>query len=35
LENMPVAMTAEMVDTYMGSVLEAAQTGDLSLIKTL
>ena len=35
LENMPVAMTADMVDKYMGSVLEAAQVGDLSLIKTV
>ena len=35
LENMPVAMTADMVDEYMGSVLEAALVGDLSLIKTL
>jgi alcohol dehydrogenase class IV len=35
LENMPVAMTASMVDEYMGSVLEAARTGDLSGIKSL
>jgi alcohol dehydrogenase len=33
LENMPVPMTAEMVDDYMGSILEAAKTGDLALIK--
>jgi hypothetical protein len=32
LENMPVAMTAEMVDDYMGPVLEAARTGDLNVI---
>ncbi len=35
LENMPVALTASMVDEYMGSVLEAARDGDLSRIKTL
>ena len=33
LENMPVPMTAEMVDEYMGPILRAAKTGDLSLIK--
>lgn len=35
LENMPVAMTAEMVDEYMGLVLAAAKTGDLSVIKNV
>ena len=35
LENMPVAMTAEMVDEYMGPVLEAAQTGDLAAIRNV
>jgi alcohol dehydrogenase class IV len=35
LENMPVAMTAEMVDDYMGPVLEAAKTGDLSGIRNV
>jgi alcohol dehydrogenase class IV len=35
LENMPVPMTAEMVDDYMGSILEAAKTGDITLIKNL
>jgi len=35
LENMPVPMTVEMVDEYMGSILEAAKTGDLSLIKNV
>ena len=35
LENMPVALTAEMVDEYMGSVLQAAQSGDLELIKNV
>jgi len=33
LENMPVPMTAEMVDEYMGPILEAAKTGNLALIK--
>ncbi len=33
LENMPVPMTAEMVDEYMGPILQAASTGDLGLIK--
>lgn len=35
LDNMPVPLTAEMVDTYMGSVLEAARVGDLSLIRNV
>ena len=35
LENMPVPLTADMVDEYMGPVLEAARTGDLSLIKNV
>lgn len=35
LENMPVPLTAEMVDEYMGSVLQAAKVGDLSLIKNV
>jgi alcohol dehydrogenase len=33
LKNMPVPLTREMVDDYMGSILEAAKTGDFSLIK--
>ncbi|MBL7007202.1 MAG: iron-containing alcohol dehydrogenase [Spirochaetia bacterium] len=33
LQNMPVALTADEVDEYMGPILEAAKTGDLSLIK--
>jgi alcohol dehydrogenase len=33
LENMPVPLTAEMIDKYMRPVLVAAQTGDLALIK--
>ena len=32
LENMPVPLTAEMVDEYMGPILRAARDGDLSLI---
>jgi len=35
LENMPVKLTAETVDEYMGPVLQAAKTGDLSLIKNV
>lgn len=35
LENMPVPLTAEMVDEYMGPILRAARDGDLSLIKTV
>lgn len=35
LQNMPVPLTAEMVDEYMGPVLEAACDGDLSIIKNV
>jgi alcohol dehydrogenase class IV len=35
LQNMPVPLTAEMVDEYMGPVLEAARDGDLSVIKNV
>ncbi len=35
LENMPVPLTAELVDEYMGSILEAASSGDLETIKNL
>ncbi len=35
LENMPVPLTAEMVDVYLGSVLEAAREGDLSLVRNV
>ena len=35
LENMPVAMTADMVDDFMGPVLEAAKTGDLLGIRNV
>lgn len=35
LENMPVPLNAEMVDEYMGPILEAAKTGELSKIKNL
>lgn len=34
LENMPVPLTADMVDEYMGPVLESAKSGDLSVVKT-
>ena len=35
LKNMPVPLTAEMVDDYMGPILEAARTGDFKCIKNL
>jgi alcohol dehydrogenase len=35
LENMPVPLTAEMVDEYMGPILEAARDGDVSLVKNV
>ena len=35
LENMPVPLTADMVDEYMGPVLRAAKTGDLDIIKNV
>ena len=33
LENMPVPLTSELVDEYMGPILQAAKTGNLDLIK--
>jgi alcohol dehydrogenase class IV len=35
LENMPVALGTDMVDDYLGPVLEAAKTGDLDLIRNV
>jgi len=35
LQNMPVPLTAEMVDEYMKPVLEAARDGNLSIIKNV
>ena len=35
LENMPVPLTADMVDEYMGPILRAARDGDLSGIKNV
>jgi alcohol dehydrogenase len=35
LENMPVPLTSEMVDEYMGPVLEAARTGRLDIIRNV
>ena len=35
LANMPVPLSAQTVDAYMGPVLEAAKSGDFSLIKSL
>jgi len=35
LENMPVPLTAEMIDIYMAPVLNAAKTGELNIIKNV
>jgi alcohol dehydrogenase len=35
LENMPVPLTTDMVDEYMGPVLQAAKAGDLDRIKNV
>ena len=35
LENMPIPLNADMIDEYMGPILEAAKTGDVSLIKNV
>ncbi len=35
LENMPVPLSTDQIDEYMGPVLQAAATGDLSIIRTL
>jgi alcohol dehydrogenase len=35
LQNMPVPLTSEMIDDYMGPILEAARDGNLSLIKNV
>ena len=35
LQNMPIPLTPDMVDEYMGSVLEAAKEGDLTLVKNV
>ncbi len=35
LKNMPVQLSADTVDEYMGSVLQAAKAGDFSLIKSM
>jgi alcohol dehydrogenase class IV len=34
LQNMPIPLTAEMVDDYMGPILEAATVGDLGRIRS-
>jgi len=34
-QNMPVPLTAKMVDEYMGPILEAARDGDLSRIRNV
>jgi alcohol dehydrogenase len=35
LQNMPIPLTAEQVDEYMGSVLEAAKEGNLAIVRNL
>jgi alcohol dehydrogenase len=35
LKNMPIPLNADLVDEYMGPILEAAKTGDFSVIKNL
>jgi alcohol dehydrogenase len=35
LKNMPVPMTAALVDEYMGPILRAGASGDFSLIKLM
>jgi len=35
LENMPIPLTAEMIDEYMGPILEAARTGDVTIVKNV
>ena len=35
LQNMPIPLTAEMIDDYMGPILDAARDGDLSRIKNV
>lgn len=35
LQNMPVPLSADQVDEYMGPILQAAKSGDLSIIKNL
>jgi len=32
LKNMPVPLTADMIDKYMGPILESARDGDLGRI---
>jgi alcohol dehydrogenase len=35
LQNMPIPFTADMIDRYMGKVLEAAVTGDFDIIENI
>jgi alcohol dehydrogenase len=35
LQNMPVPLNADLIDEYMGPILEAAKTGDLQLIRNV
>jgi len=35
LRNMPIPLTADMIDRYMGKVLQSAAVGDLDMIENL
>jgi len=35
LKNMPIPLNADLIDEYMAPILEAARTGDFSVIKNL
>lgn len=35
LENMPIPLSAQMIDKYMGPILDAAKTGDVTIIKNI
>jgi hypothetical protein len=35
LQNMPIPLTPDMVDEYMGSVLTAAARGELTLVENV
>ena len=35
LENMPIPLTVDMIDEFMGSILIGAKTGDINIIKSI
>ena len=35
LQNMPIPLSADMIDNYMGKILESAATGDLDMIENI